>query len=476
LIGRPLPFEQHDCSEIFSLSKPVKPKRLFTKPSNSTAETRKMLMFSDRFYEGASQINAIVLKPRSHRKQSIVPSVDLGCANESLVENSREQSDEVFDCSDQLFSVEEFCKDAVKQARSMSESWRRRKKALVAGGMPSDKSGLLAESSRLKSAFPLRLHPVLKHQPKKSTRPLKDESSNDVANTDSAHIPQEVDFWRETFTSSGLHSSSSNTDLAHPSFATEKCFESHEGETIEISATETRTSDYQPNLSLGHLGVLNAAARHSSIKSPSRSWTPRHTKTPELKQNDSFSEPLKTILKEAYDRRAAESMFCQLYLKEHIKNFENSKSAAIQKPESMNDIFIDDNTQSFSIADIDVGKHATVLEVEVPSQIRMDSITTKPITHSSAKLGSTDDSILIPKVADKMGRPPAKPNMARENIKLQKETIKAIEMASIPRHKKLDWSALTPEEFKQKRNAEMQALLKAINMPDGCWEVASWFR
>jgi hypothetical protein len=435
--GRPLAFEL-DCPDYSLALKPFQSKNLFRKPSISSAPTRNILMFSDRFYAGASRINAIKLNQRSNQDQPI-PSQGFQNANDHLVEETWE-SPVALESSNSLFAAEHFCTGAVEQARSVSEFWRRRKKTLTVGGMPSYKTGLLAEPTRLKNIVPPRLHP-LKHKSVKGIRPLKDESSPLVDETEhciDVHT-EDVLFLRDTLTSSGLHPGSCSDEGVHPSFETEKICES-QSSAFKLDTTISNDESPKP------LGIFIAAPRVESslTKHSTPNWTPRRIKTPELKQSSSFSEPLKAILKGAYDRRAADAMFCQLYLNEHVKQFENSKIAQLAVPESMQQFITDDST-------------------------------------SHDKPYSNHEKLAIPQptlqaLADKMGRPPAKPNMAREHIKLQKESIKASQLASIPRHKRLEWSALTPEEAKQKQKAMVDRAVQDLNMPQGCWEVASWFR
>jgi hypothetical protein len=464
-IGRPLAFE-YDCPDYSLLSKPSQSKRFSRKSANVTHEARKLLMFSDRFYDGASQIKAMHLNPRSHKHSPMLPHQVAG--RDGLFAE-RWDSPSIFEGNNAAVSAEEFCKGAVEQARSVSESWRRKKKTLAAGGMPSDKTGLLGESTGLKNVLPPRLRP-LKHQSVKSSRPLKDESSQVLEETYLQHDfhTQDGHFLRDTLTSSGLQPSLCSDESAHPSFQTEKCFDSHDSSILQ-EQTITSQND-TPQLSLGIFNTAASGDEISKIKPSSRIWTPRRTKTPELKQSSSFSEPLKAILKEAYDRRAADAMFCRLYLNEHVKNFEKSKVEQMTVPESMQHNFIvDDSTSSDNVC-TDYDK----CNVDVPSQNLSNTATKTGIP--LARLATPVNPALIQASADKMGRPPAKPNMAREQLKALKETIKASELASIPRHKRIEWSALTPEEMKQRRKAKLDKLVVDLNMPEGCWEVASWFR
>jgi hypothetical protein len=462
-VGRPLAFE-HDCPDYLSLPKPSQSKSFFIKPSNTAVQSRKVLMFSDRFYAGASQIKAINVNQPSHKEHPIQIHQFVGNTDNLLAENFESPVD--FLRSDRL-SAENFCKDAVERARSASAFWRRRKKKLAAGGMPADKTGLLSEATRLKSVVPPRLRP-LKPELVKGTRPLKDESSKCV--NESEQFPDifshEAHFLRNTLTSSGLHPDSHGDDGAHPSFVTEM------GSDSRLSLTSKQEPIVTSTKSLLPLGIFIVAPRDeiSLIKSSTHHWTPRQAKTPELKQSSSFSEPLKAILKGAYDRRASDAMFCQLYLNVHVKNFEDSKIAQIAVPESMQqDFIIDDSMSSGRICAFD----------EKPE---IDD-SSKGLNNQASKLKiplirpqTPSKSTLIQTFADKMGRPPAKPNMARELIKAQKDSIKADALARISHHKKLSWSALTPEAIKQKQKAKLEKEAEDLNMPEGCWEVASWFR
>jgi hypothetical protein len=440
LTGRPLAFEL-DCPDYSLSLKPFESKKLFRKPSISSAQTRNILMFSDRFYAGASRINSMKLNQRSNQDQLIPSHLGFHNANNHFVEEPWE-SPVVLESNDSLFAAEHFCTGAVEQARSVSEFWRRRKKTLTVGGMPSDKTGLLAEPTRLKNIVPPRLYP-LQHKSVKGIRPLKDESSTLVDETENCINVQTEDvlFLRDTLTSSGLHPGSCSDEGVHPSFETEKICES-QSSAFKLETVISNDESPKP------LGIFIAAPRVESslTKHSTQNFTPRRINTPELKQSSSFSEPLKAILKGAYDRRAADAMFCQLYLNEHVKQFENSKIAQLAVPESMQHFINDDSTSH----DKPCSKHE--------------------------KLAISKPTLVVQAFADKMGRPPAKPNMAREHIKLQKESIKAYQLASIPRHKRLEWSALTPEEAKQKQKAMDDKLVQDLNMPQGCWEVASWFR
>ncbi len=466
VIGRPLAFED-GCPDYSSLSKPTHSKPLFRKPSQKNEEKRKTLMFSDRFYEGASQIKAMNLKKRPNKQQSILSHLNVDIANsktaiswESLI---------AFEDNDPEFSVQ----GAIEQARSVSESWRQKKKNLVAGGMPTDKTGLLGEPAQLRNVIPPRLKP-LKHSPIKSARPLKDEISTAGDEFDVHHASNEPDvhFLRAALTSSGLYPETEGVvekslspshfikeGAPHPSLATEKCFDASLTQ-IETSAANSEASP--------PLGIFNSGSQdgHSVIKPEPRTWTPRHTKTPELPPSSSFSEPLKAILKGAYDRRAADAMFCQLYLNAHVKNFEKEKVAQIAAPESMHEVFIADNAALFDNSCFNVKNHSTNVQSDDARNLKVHL--TRCLTPETAAL--------IHPNADKMGRPPAKPNMARAQVQARKDAIKAYELANIPRHKKVDWSAFTPEEFKKKKNAELQQLIQSLNMPEGCWEVSSWFR
>ena len=473
-IGRPLAFEV-GCPEYSQLPKPSQSKTLFRKPSQSTTERRKTLMFSDRFYEGASQIKAIDLKKRSYKHQQ-TPSHETADKSFGECANSWERLI-AFEGYDPEFSVQ----GAIEQARQVSESWRQRKKVLVAGGMPTDKTGLIAEPIQLKNAVPQRLKP-LKHSLIKSARPLRDEISTvgDEFNVHHASNTQDVHFLRAALTSSGLYpqtdddvqkslspSHSINEGVPHPSLATEKCFNASLSQ-IETSSAKSEAS--RP------LAIFNAGSQdaHSMIKSSTRHWTPRHTRTPELPQPSSFSEPLKAILKGAYDRRAADAMFCRLYLNAHVKNFEDAKVAQMAVPESMQDIFIADNPEIFdNTPPVDDQNPSTDAHPESPDHNANNL--KDPAQHKITLLHPVNAALIQPN-ADKMGRPPAKPNMARAQVKARKEAIKAHELANIPRHKKIDWSAFTPEEFKQQKMAELQQKIQTLNMPDGCWEVCSWFR
>lgn len=462
LIGRPLAFE-FDSAEYSLLSKPSCAKKIFKKPQNVVAETRKMLMFADRFYEGASQIKTMTLNNRSsqvERTQPLNQAVE-GASGE-IFDKSWE-SPVAFETNNTRVSAEEFCKEAVEQARSLSQSWRRRRKKLTAGGMPADKTGLLAESTRLRTVAPPRLHP-LKHELIKSARPLKDETSNVVDELFLRHdyYKEDSNHLRAALTSSGLYPSLRNDPGLHSAFETEKCFESP---CSSLLSQETITSTAE---SLQSLGIFNAPVRECA-KASVQSWTPRRAKTPDLKLSSSFSEPLKVILKGAYDRRASDAMFCQLYLNEHVKNFESSKIAEMTVPESMQQNFIAVDSLSPE------SKCAQSSSTETPTLPSNDDINNNhklPLERFATTLKPVSNQI----IADKMGRPPAKPNMAREHIKMRKETIRAGELASIPRHKRLEWSALTPEEVKQKQKAKLEKMVEDLNMPEGCWEVASWFR
>jgi hypothetical protein len=462
LIGRPLAFEIGNADYSVLSSKPSCSKRFFIKQSKATVEARQMLMFVDRFYEGASQIKAMTLNNRSSPiQQKTLPNQAFGSVKDDLLAKSWESPVE-FEISDSCVSAEEFCKDAVEHARSLSDSWRRRGKQLTAGGMPTDKTGLLAESIRLKNVVPSRLQP-LRHKLMKSVRPLKDEGSNIV---DKPHLRHEnyqddSNYLRDALTSSGLRPGSCDDTGAYSAFETEARFDSQNSPPLSKVTITSNSEILQP------LGIFNAPAR-GFTKASTHTSTPRRTKTPELKQTSSFSEPLKAILKGAYDRRAADAMFCQLYLNEHVKNFENLKVAEIAVPESMQHNFTNDDCSSPE----SVSAHDS--SVVAPSKASKNEAT-KPeilLTKVATHLNTTSNQSF----ADKMGRPPAKPNMAREHIKTLKEAMKASELASIPRHKQLEWSALTPEEVKQKQKAKLEKMALDLNMPEGCWEVASWFR
>jgi hypothetical protein len=468
-IGRPLPFEL-DGPGYLPLSKPSHSKRLLKKSANVAHEARKLLMFADRFYVGASQIKAMYLNPRSNKQSPVLPNQVADRASDSIFAECRDTfSLAIFEGSDSAISAEKFCKGAVEQARSVSESWRQKRKKLAVGGMPSDKTGLLGESTGLKNVLPPRLRP-LKHQSVKSSRPLKDESSQILDELDMQHdsLAHDVHFLRDTLTSSGLQPSLYSDEGAHPSFQTEKCFDSHDSSILQEQTYPPNNDTLQ--LSLGTFSAVASRDEISKINRSAQGWTPRRTKTPELKPSSSFSEPLKAILKGAYDRRAADAMFCQLYLNEHIKNFEKLKVEQMTVPESMQHNFIvDDSTSSINMcADYDKGV------VDVPSLMLSNTETKSCIP--LARLATPVKSTLIQTTADKMGRPPAKPNMAREHLKALKETIKVSELASIPRHKRIEWSALTPEGMKQRRKAKLDEVAEDLNMPEGCWEVASWFR
>jgi hypothetical protein len=465
LIGRPLAFEIDSADYSVLSSKPSCSKRFFKKTSKATVEARQMLMFVDRFYEGASQIKAMTLNNRSSPiQQKALPNQrtqPVGSVKDDLLDKSWEGPVE-FEISDSNVSAEEFCKDAVERARSLSDSWRRKGKKLTAGGMPTDKTGLLAESIRLKNVVPPRLQP-LRHKLMKSVRPLKDESSNIV---DKPHLRHEnyqddSNYLRDALTSSGLRSGSYDDTGAYSAFETEARFDSQNSPSFSKETITSNSEILQP------LGIFNAPAR-GFTKASTHTLTPRRAKTPELNQTSSFSEPLKAILKGAYDRRAADAMFCQLYLNEHVKNFENLKVAEIAVPESMQHNFTNDDSyspESCSAHDSSVFAPSNSSKNEAT---KAEILLTKVATH----LNTTT----IQSFADKMGRPPAKPNMAREHMKTQKEAMKAIELASIPRHKQLEWSALTPEEVKQKQKAKLEKMALDLDMPKGCWEVASWFR
>jgi hypothetical protein len=461
IIGRPLAFEI-DSAEYALHPKRSRAKQSFKKSPNTTVETRKMLMFADRFYEGASQIKTMTLNHRpSNEEQKKQSKQTYETLYDDVLAKSWE-STVTFELSHSHLSAEEFCKDAVEQARSLSESWRRRGKKLAVGGMPSDKTGLLAESTRLKKVALPRLNP-LKHELVKSTRPLKDESSNivDEARLRHENYKEDVSNLRDALTSSGLYPSSSHDLGVRPTFETEKCFEYHQSSALLKETSTSKPETLQP------LGIFNAPVREN-LKALPKNWTPRRAKTPDLKLSSSFSEPLKVILKGAYDRRAADAMFCQLYLNEHVTNFENSKIAQTKVPESMqqNFIMVDSFPHENSCA------HNS--SIDAPTEpSNTDEI--KPDISSVSFVASLKPA-LIQVTSDKMGRPPAKPNMGREHLKMMKETIKASELASIPRHKRLEWSALTPEEVKQKQQAKLEKMVEDLNMPEGCWEVASWFR